>query len=243
MPLSHPQLSADPSFWVQDLGEGYQWSLAPWWQRYCVTIAPAHSPWSPRVQSSLSFYKPASKPQGSFYSSWADDRDQRSVELFPGTVCISLWCRNSVSVQVMRLEIDMRSSSNGFSGYSRPAPSCRHHTWPQRGPGIPSHGEECLRKRMWAVFGESSLKMGPLAWIVGGCPWGEDHLLVFLVYKGWFAVVFKHLSYIDLLKRYLRDCPGGPVVKTLSFQAGGQVQSLVGKLRSHMPCGTAKSFF
>ena len=35
-----------------------------------------------------------------------------------------------------------------------------------------------------------------------------------------------------------RDFPGGPVVKDLCFQCKGHwVLSLVGELRSHMPCG------
>ena len=34
-----------------------------------------------------------------------------------------------------------------------------------------------------------------------------------------------------------RDLPGGLVVKTLLSNAGGAVQSLVGKLRSHKPGG------
>ena len=32
------------------------------------------------------------------------------------------------------------------------------------------------------------------------------------------------------------DFPGGPMVKTLPSNAGVPVQSLVGELRSHMPC-------
>ena len=36
---------------------------------------------------------------------------------------------------------------------------------------------------------------------------------------------------------------GGPVVKTLCFQCRAVwVQTLVGELRSHMPCGMAKKF-
>ena len=34
----------------------------------------------------------------------------------------------------------------------------------------------------------------------------------------------------------LGDFPGSPVVKSLTFSAGMEVQSLVGALRSHMPC-------
>ena len=37
-----------------------------------------------------------------------------------------------------------------------------------------------------------------------------------------------------------RDFPGGPGVKTALPLQGAQVQSLVGKLRSHMPCGVAQ---
>ena len=37
-------------------------------------------------------------------------------------------------------------------------------------------------------------------------------------------------------RRKQRDFPGGPVVKTSPSNIGVQVRSLVGKLRSHMPC-------
>ena len=33
-----------------------------------------------------------------------------------------------------------------------------------------------------------------------------------------------------------RDFPGGPVVRTLPSSAGGAGSTLVGKLRSHIPC-------
>ena len=40
---------------------------------------------------------------------------------------------------------------------------------------------------------------------------------------------------------YLEYFPGGTsVVKTLPSSAGGQVQSLIGKLRPHMLCGMTK---
>ena len=42
-------------------------------------------------------------------------------------------------------------------------------------------------------------------------------------------------------KRTCRDFPGGPVVKTLCFSCrGAWVQSLVQKLRSHMPLSQEK---
>ena len=41
-----------------------------------------------------------------------------------------------------------------------------------------------------------------------------------------------------------RDFPGSPVVKTQHFQYKGHwVQSLMRKLRSHMPCSAAKKVF
>ena len=36
------------------------------------------------------------------------------------------------------------------------------------------------------------------------------------------------------------DFPGNPVVKTLLSNAGAQIRSLAGKLRSHMPRGLKK---
>ena len=42
------------------------------------------------------------------------------------------------------------------------------------------------------------------------------------------------LFFLLLLKRRCKDFPGGPVVKNLPSNAGMQVGSLVGKLRSHM---------
>ena len=38
------------------------------------------------------------------------------------------------------------------------------------------------------------------------------------------------------LKKNKRDFAGGPVVKTSPSNAGGAVLSLVGELRTHMPC-------
>ena len=38
------------------------------------------------------------------------------------------------------------------------------------------------------------------------------------------------------------DFPGGPVVKNLPSNAGKQVQSMVGELRSHMPHSEAKIY-
>ena len=43
-----------------------------------------------------------------------------------------------------------------------------------------------------------------------------------------------------LLKLNSMYLPGGPVVKTLPSMQGVRVQSLVGKLRSHMPWGQKK---
>ena len=39
------------------------------------------------------------------------------------------------------------------------------------------------------------------------------------------------------LKLRRRDFPGGPVVQNLPSNAGTQVRSLIGELRSHMPRG------
>lgn len=79
-----------------------------------------------------------------------------------------------------------------------------------------------------------------------GFPWRDrtlsDHLLVFLVYKV-DLLDFQAFFVYRPLQKLFEGYPGGPVVKTLSFQAGGQVQSLVEKIRSHVLCGTAKSFF
>ena len=44
----------------------------------------------------------------------------------------------------------------------------------------------------------------------------------------------------NLLKELLGDFPGSPVVKTPRFHCRVRVHSLVGELRSRMPCGTAK---
>ena len=44
-----------------------------------------------------------------------------------------------------------------------------------------------------------------------------------------------------LVKYQMRDFPSGSVVKTPKLpMQGAQAQSLVGEVRSHMPCGMAK---
>ena len=46
---------------------------------------------------------------------------------------------------------------------------------------------------------------------------------------------------MTLVKHQMRDFPSGSVVKTPKLpMQGAQVQSLVGEVRSHMPCGVAK---
>ena len=46
---------------------------------------------------------------------------------------------------------------------------------------------------------------------------------------------------MTLVKHQMRDFPSGSVVKTPKLpMQGPQVQSLVGEVRSHMPCGVAK---
>ena len=40
-----------------------------------------------------------------------------------------------------------------------------------------------------------------------------------------------------------RDFPGGPAVKTLTSNARNGVQSLVGELKSHRLCRSARFFF
>ena len=87
-------------------------------------------------------------------------------------------------------------------------------------------------------------------------PWLNSNTLILKVFRHspiplWASTNYKHRGAIELQKsfysyflswktqrqrKYYRDFPGGPVVKTLPSSVGGVVWSLVGELRSHMPC-------
>ena len=66
-----------------------------------------------------------------------------------------------------------------------------------------------------------------------GCPCGKEH-----------HTLLHPLGQDSVLNETQPwDFPGGPVVKTALPMQGGRVRSLVGELRSHIPCSTAKTDF